>query len=266
MSFSNPYHNHQHTNATTNDAKTLSSLVLSNNEIGTSNNIDKDLYQDHRLQDKQEETEEAETETEAGKDQDTFLSRIFGLNSIYNQLQDNYQYYDPEFDSSYQQKMRREMTIGGSGVNDDDDDDDDDEQEEREEQEEQDHLRYKGDDFYLDPDEQLYSNNSIAMSNINPTTHQSGRHQQKKTNNHIHNQNHSINNSNSLLDSESDSDLSSSSDSYVRPAPNKARYSNNKSPPPTSETFINSTTTTTTTKRTTTTEYQVSNPTSKSKN
>lgn len=227
MSFSNPYHNHQHTNATTNDAKTLSSLVPSNNEIGTSNNIEKDHYQDHRLQDKQEETEEAE----AGKDQDTFLSRIFGLNSIYNQLQDNYQYYDPEFDSSYQQKMRREMTIGGSGFNDDDD-----EQEEQEEQEEQDHLRYKGDDFYLDPDEQLYSNNSIAMSNINPTTHQSSRHQQEKTNNHIHNHNHSINhsinNSNSLLDSESDSDLSSSSDSYVRPAPNKARYSNNKSSRP----------------------------------
>ena len=225
MSFSNPYHNHQHTNATTNDAKTLSSLVPSNNEIGTSNNIEKDHYQDHRLQDKQEETEEAETETEAGKDQDTFLSRIFGLNSIYNQLQDNYQYYDPDFDSSYQQKLRREMTIGGSGVNDDDDND------EQEEQEEQDHLLYMGDDFYLDPDEQLYSNNSIAMSNINPTTHQSSRHhQQKKTNNHNHN--HSINNSNSLLDSESDSDLSSSSDSYVRPAPNNARYSNNKSPRP----------------------------------
>lgn len=27
---------------------------------------------------------------------DTFLSRVFGLHSIYNQLQDNYQYYDPE--------------------------------------------------------------------------------------------------------------------------------------------------------------------------
>lgn len=36
---------------------------------------------------------------------DTFLSRVFGLHSIYNQLQDNYQYYDPEIDDAlvYQQ-------------------------------------------------------------------------------------------------------------------------------------------------------------------
>lgn len=31
---------------------------------------------------------------------DTFLSRVFGLHSIYNQLQDNYQYYDPEIDDA----------------------------------------------------------------------------------------------------------------------------------------------------------------------
>ncbi|KAG7660504.1 ATG9 [[Candida] subhashii] len=37
---------------------------------------------------------------------DTFLSRIFGLNSIYNQLQENYQYYDPEFESTYQQQQQ----------------------------------------------------------------------------------------------------------------------------------------------------------------
>lgn len=30
---------------------------------------------------------------------DTFLSRVFGLHSIYNQLQDNYQYYDPDADT-----------------------------------------------------------------------------------------------------------------------------------------------------------------------
>lgn len=30
---------------------------------------------------------------------DTFLSRVFGLHSIYNQLEDNYQFYDPESDS-----------------------------------------------------------------------------------------------------------------------------------------------------------------------
>ncbi|EMG49137.1 hypothetical protein G210_0175 [Candida maltosa Xu316] len=36
---------------------------------------------------------------------ETFLSRIFGLNSIYNQLQENYQYYDPDFDSTYQQEQ-----------------------------------------------------------------------------------------------------------------------------------------------------------------
>lgn len=35
------------------------------------------------------------------QNQDTFLSRIFGLNSIYNQMQDNYQYYDPEFDTAF---------------------------------------------------------------------------------------------------------------------------------------------------------------------
>lgn len=32
---------------------------------------------------------------------DTFLSRVFGLHSVYNQLQDEYQYYDPDVD--YQQ-------------------------------------------------------------------------------------------------------------------------------------------------------------------
>lgn len=40
---------------------------------------------------------------------DTFLSRIFGLNSIYNQLQDNYQYYDPEFDSSLNQQLQQSI-------------------------------------------------------------------------------------------------------------------------------------------------------------
>lgn len=30
---------------------------------------------------------------------DTFLSRVFGLHSIYNQLEDNYQFYDPDTDS-----------------------------------------------------------------------------------------------------------------------------------------------------------------------
>lgn len=31
---------------------------------------------------------------------DTFLSRVFGLHSIYSQLQDNYQFYDPESDNN----------------------------------------------------------------------------------------------------------------------------------------------------------------------
>lgn len=39
---------------------------------------------------------------------DTFLSRVFGLHSVYNQLQDNYQYYDPEIDSTYQQEIQRQ--------------------------------------------------------------------------------------------------------------------------------------------------------------
>lgn len=43
------------------------------------------------------------------QNQDTFLSRIFGLNSIYNQLQDNYQYYDPEYDNAFQQQQRRSL-------------------------------------------------------------------------------------------------------------------------------------------------------------
>ncbi|CUM67680.1 uncharacterized protein PRCAT00005382001 [Priceomyces carsonii] len=30
---------------------------------------------------------------------DTFLSRVFGLHSVYNQIQDNYQYYDPDIDN-----------------------------------------------------------------------------------------------------------------------------------------------------------------------
>lgn len=34
---------------------------------------------------------------------DTFLSRVFGLHSVYNQLQDEYQYYDPDVD--YQQSF-----------------------------------------------------------------------------------------------------------------------------------------------------------------
>lgn len=35
----------------------------------------------------------------ANNHSDTFLSRVFGLHSIYNQLQENYQYYDSEIDS-----------------------------------------------------------------------------------------------------------------------------------------------------------------------
>ncbi|EGW31409.1 uncharacterized protein SPAPADRAFT_51426 [Spathaspora passalidarum NRRL Y-27907] len=46
-----------------------------------------------------------------GSHNDTFLSRIFGLNSIYNQLQENYQYYDPEFDSTYQQTQQLQQSI-----------------------------------------------------------------------------------------------------------------------------------------------------------
>ncbi|RLV89158.1 Autophagy-related protein 9 [Spathaspora sp. JA1] len=41
---------------------------------------------------------------------DTFLSRIFGLNSIYNQLHENYQYYDPEFDSTDQQTQQLQQS------------------------------------------------------------------------------------------------------------------------------------------------------------
>ncbi|KAK6205360.1 autophagy-related protein 9 [Scheffersomyces amazonensis] len=42
---------------------------------------------------------------------ETFLSRIFGLNSIYNQLNENYEYYDPQFDSEYSQQNQVAMSM-----------------------------------------------------------------------------------------------------------------------------------------------------------
>ncbi|CAI5758577.1 unnamed protein product [Candida verbasci] len=45
------------------------------------------------------------TSSHPNQNNDTFLSRIFGLNSVYNQMQENYQYYDPEFDSTYNQNQ-----------------------------------------------------------------------------------------------------------------------------------------------------------------
>lgn len=126
------------------------------------------------------------------QNQDTFLSRIFGLNSIYNQLQDNYQYYDPEYDNAFQQQQRRSLLAedvqqnisseigGGNGL---------------------------GADLAAGSEndvEKLLLPNSIPMNNLQETQN-------------------IVTNSNSLLDSESDSDLSSSSDSYVRPKPNRAK-------------------------------------------
>lgn len=60
---------------------------------------------------------------------DTFLSRVFGLHSIYNQLQDRYQYYDPDIDgtSSYHDNNLNNNTSTQSLSDDADDDDDDDE-------------------------------------------------------------------------------------------------------------------------------------------
>ncbi|KAI5952562.1 ATG9 [Candida jiufengensis] len=118
------------------------------------------------------------------QNQDTFLSRIFGLNSIYNQLQDNYQYYDPEFDSSYHQQQRKSLL---------EDDEDGENGENR-------HLNVE------DDEERLLPNDQIPMDNLQ-TQISNSKDDKKKMDI----------NSNSLLDSESDSDLSSSSDSYVRP-------------------------------------------------
>lgn len=120
------------------------------------------------------------------ENQDTFLSRIFGLNSIYNQLHDNYQFYDPEFDNAFEQQQQRQALstehsseiAGGT----------------------------KTDPLHesLDDGEELLLPNAIPMDNLQDALNVAA-------------------NSNSLLDSESDSDLSSSSDSYVRPKPNRAK-------------------------------------------
>lgn len=46
------------------------------------------------------------------KEDDTFLSRVFGLHSVYNQLQENYQYYgDPE-EGSYQEEEAESILLG----------------------------------------------------------------------------------------------------------------------------------------------------------
>ncbi|KAI5950627.1 ATG9 [Candida margitis] len=132
------------------------------------------------------------------QNEDTFLSRIFGLNSIYNQLQDNYQYYDPEYDSTFQQQQQQQQqrrallsedvignnrgsdSVGGSAIG-----------------------------AGLAPSNQEDLDESLLPSAI-PMDN-------------LQNMQNIVTNSNSLLDSESDSDLSSSSDSYVRPRPNRAK-------------------------------------------
>ncbi|KAG2730798.1 hypothetical protein G9P44_005947 [Scheffersomyces stipitis] len=58
---------------------------------------------------------------DSSQNNDTFLSRIFGLNSVYNHLQENYQYYDPEFDSTYNQQVlansqRQDYDLFGNGL------------------------------------------------------------------------------------------------------------------------------------------------------
>ncbi|KAI5960975.1 ATG9 [Candida pseudojiufengensis] len=123
------------------------------------------------------------------QNQDTFLSRIFGLNSIYNQLQDNYQYYDPEYDSNYHQQQRKSLLEDDENVNPGG------------------NLNLHENDVDED-DERLFPNDQIPMDNLK---------NQKSNDNDNENKNKLDINSNSLLDSESDSDLSSSSDSYVRP-------------------------------------------------
>lgn len=134
------------------------------------------------------------------QNQDTFLSRIFGLNSIYNQMQDNYQYYDPEFDTAFQQQQRRSLLSddnatgsandgGSANVS-----------------ATESGLK-RGVDVapaIQDNIDELLLPNAIPMGNLQAAQN-------------------TMTNSNGLLESESDSDLSSSSDSYVRPKPNKAR-------------------------------------------
>ncbi|CAK9439105.1 uncharacterized protein LODBEIA_P33290 [Lodderomyces beijingensis] len=122
--------------------------------------------------------------------QDTFLSRIFGLNSIYNQLQDNYQYYDPEYDSAYHQNLLR------SSLKDAED-------EETFGVPVGDHANLAAEDG-LEDDGKLMPGDGIQLK---PVANAS---QSRKSKMDV--------NSNSLLDSESDSDLSSSSDSYIKPA------------------------------------------------
>ncbi|KAI5948679.1 ATG9 [Candida theae] len=126
-------------------------------------------------------------------DQDTFLSRIFGLNSIYNQLQDNYQFYDPEFDSPAQQQQQ---------------------------QQQQPHRRTKvGNNATGGPGNSLDLSDTQADESLLPNTIRMDNLQDAQN---------IATNSNSLLESESDSDLSSSSDSYVRPKPNKVKVEKKK--------------------------------------
>ncbi|RCK57809.1 Autophagy-related protein 9 [Candida viswanathii] len=115
----------------------------------------------------------------APSNNDTFLSRIFGLNSIYNQLEENYRYYDPEVDSAYQQQQQSRQDFP-------DDVDDEDES--------------------LLPHQQ-----NIPMSIINDAT--------TPGSDNVDGGNGGKKKANSLLNSDSDSDLSSSEDSYVRPNP-----------------------------------------------
>ena len=56
-------------------------------------------------------------EEQQSENNDTFLSRVFGVHSVYNQLQDDYQYYDPENeeDSRYNEDEGEEADKGKGG-------------------------------------------------------------------------------------------------------------------------------------------------------
>ncbi|KAK6455673.1 Atg9 protein [Scheffersomyces xylosifermentans] len=118
---------------------------------------------------------------------DTFLSRIFGLNSIYNQLEENYQYYDPEFDSTYNQEMLVRSV-----------------------QEDQD------DEEQMFPRSEMVGNlglseqHTTTFQNNHPSVGTGGISRNGTFNEDVINTSSNNANNTNLLDSESDSDLSSS--------------------------------------------------------